>query len=171
MSIMWVQMVWEQGMKPPYRVPTMDEIRSIEPSGLTVASTFSGCGGSSLGYRMAGLTVVYANEFIEEARSTYTRNCDSRTIVDPRDIRDVSGADILSSTMIDIGDLDILDGSPPCSAFSMCGKREAGWGVEGKYSSTTQRVDDLFFEFARIVNEVKPEARRTCLGRPHKACV
>ena len=42
-------------MKPAYRVPSMREIAAIEPNGFTVASTFSGCGGSSLGYKMADI--------------------------------------------------------------------------------------------------------------------
>src|SRR5688500_2528948 len=52
------------GAKPPYRVPSMDEIRAVPWNGLTVVSTFSGCGGSCLGYRMAGYRVVWANEFV-----------------------------------------------------------------------------------------------------------
>ena len=48
----------------------MAEIREIPWNGLTVASTFSGAGGSSLGYRMAGYRVLYANEFVELARDT-----------------------------------------------------------------------------------------------------
>ena len=45
----------------------MAEIREIPWNGLTVASTFSGAGGSSLGYRMAGYRVLYANEFVKLA--------------------------------------------------------------------------------------------------------
>ncbi|MDO8632156.1 MAG: hypothetical protein Q7R41_16860, partial [Phycisphaerales bacterium] len=50
--------------KPPYRVPSMAEISAIKPNGLSVVSTFAGCGGSSLGYRMAGYKVLWANEFV-----------------------------------------------------------------------------------------------------------
>ena len=39
----------------------------------------------------------------------------------------------------------------------MAGIREEGWGVEKNYSDTTQRVDDLFFEYARIVKEIQPK--------------
>src|SRR5688572_2509413 len=49
--------------KPPYRVPSMSEVRAVPPNGFRVVSTFAGCGGSSLGYRMAGFRVVWANEF------------------------------------------------------------------------------------------------------------
>ncbi|MCZ7637642.1 MAG: hypothetical protein M5U12_17375 [Verrucomicrobia bacterium] len=40
--------------KPPYRVPSMAEIAAVPDNGLRVVSTFSGCGGSCLGYRTAG---------------------------------------------------------------------------------------------------------------------
>ena len=146
--------------KPPYRVPSMDEIRAIEPNGLRAASLFSGCGGSSLGYRMAGFTMVYANEFIEAARDTYKANASEGTYLDDRDIRSVSGRDILDL----VGEVDLLDGSPPCSSFSTAGKREKQWGKEKKYSATVkdgdvgsvQRTDDLFFEYARILRTVRP---------------
>lgn len=141
-------------MKPPYHVPTMAEIRAVDKPGLIAASTFSGCGGSSLGYRMAGFEVRYANEFIEAARDTYAANMEPYTYLDGRDIRDVKGAEILEHCG---GDVDLLDGSPPCSDFSTSGKREAGWGKVKEYSDGSQRVDDLFFEFARLVREVQPK--------------
>ena len=55
--------------KPPYRVLSLKEIKEIKKSH-KVISTFSGCGGSSLGYRMAGLKVIWANEFIRLIRGT-----------------------------------------------------------------------------------------------------
>ena len=57
--------------KPPYRVPSMLEIADSRLNGYTVASTFSGCGGSCLGYRMAGFRVAWANEFVKAACETY----------------------------------------------------------------------------------------------------
>src|SRR3990167_4036517 len=53
--------------KPPYRVPSMPEINALPWNGFKVASTFAGCGGSSLGYRMAGFRIVWANEFVPAA--------------------------------------------------------------------------------------------------------
>jgi hypothetical protein len=44
--------------KPPCRVPSMAEVAAVPWNGFTVASTFSGCGGSCLGYRMAGFRQV-----------------------------------------------------------------------------------------------------------------
>jgi DNA (cytosine-5)-methyltransferase 1 len=141
--------------KPPYVVPTMAEIAAVPKNGFRVASLFSGCGGSSLGYRMAGFDVVYANEFIPAAQDTYRANFPG-TWLDTRDIRSIQPAEILAAIGIAAGDLDVLDGSPPCASFSTAGKREEGWGRVKLYSDTHQRTDDLFFEYARILRGVQP---------------
>jgi len=140
-----------------YKIPTMRDIANIEWNGCNVASTFSGCGGSSTGYRMAGYRVLYANEFVPAAREAYEANKADYTYVDPRDIREVKGSDILEKIGLGVGELDLLDGSPPCASFSVCGNREKDWGKVKKYSDTKQRTDDLFFEFARILKEIQPK--------------
>lgn len=141
---------------PPYAVPAMAEIAAMPWNGLTVASTFSGCGGSSLGYRMAGYRVAWASEFVLAAREAYLANAAPHTIVDDRDIREVQPDDVLTAIGMAAGELDLLDGSPPCSSFSTAGRREAGWGRSKKYSDTEQRTDDLFHEFARILCGIQP---------------
>ena len=75
--------------KPLYRVPSMAEVAAIPWNGFKVASTFSGCGGSCLGYRMAGFKVVWANEFVPAAQESYRANMSSRC--DPRRPRHPSG--------------------------------------------------------------------------------
>jgi DNA (cytosine-5)-methyltransferase 1 len=133
----------------------MSEIApGIGSNGYKVASTFSGCGGSCLGFEMAGFEIVYANEFIAAAREVYTAN--HAATVDVRDIRDVTARDILAATGLGEGELDVLEGSPPCSAFSAVGKREKGWGTAKKYSDGEQRVDDLFFEYIRLIKGLRP---------------
>jgi DNA (cytosine-5)-methyltransferase 1 len=144
--------------KPPYRVPSMDEIRNVPWNGLKVASTFAGGGGSSTGYRMAGCKVVYANELTAEARDTYAANTAPGTILDGRDIRTVQAEDILKATDLAVGELDIFDGSPPCVSFSTAGKREKGWGRVTTSHDATQRQDDLFHEFARLLKGLQPRA-------------
>jgi len=145
--------------KQPYRVPLMSEIVALPWNGRKVVSLFAGCGGSSTGYRMAGFKVLWANEFIPAARACYLANCSPSTILDARDVREVTADDILNSTSLKVGELDVLDGSPPCSAFSSLSKiREDGWGKVKAYSGTEQRVDDLFFEFTRILEGLQPRA-------------
>lgn len=135
----------------------MEEISAIDWNGFNVASTFSGCGGSSLGYRMAGFRVLWANEFIDSARDSYEANKSKHTIVDGRDIREVSGRSILDAIGLKEGELDLLDGSPPCASFSTSGKRDKGWGKVKAYSDKAQRTDDLFLEFSRLLREIKPK--------------
>lgn len=55
--------------------------------------------------------------------------------------------------------LDILDGSPPCTTFSTAGKREATWGKKKKFreGQTAQTLDDLFFVFLDTVEKLKPK--------------
>ena len=139
----------------------MSEARAIAPNGLTLASLFSGCGGSCLGFRLAGYRVVYANEFVAAARDTYRANF-PETPIDPRDVREVNATSLRDRAETALGSIagsiDVLEGSPPCAAFSSAGRREHSWNKKRAYSDTAQRTDDLFFEFARILRELQPRA-------------
>lgn len=143
--------------KPKYMVPSMAEVEALPWNGRTVISTFSGGGGSTMGYKMAGYKVAIACEFMETARATYSANFPG-TPIEPRDIREVTGAGLLSMAGIAVGQLDIFDGSPPCSSFSMSGSRDKGWGSVKKYGEGAQRTDDLFFEYTRVLKEMQPKA-------------
>lgn len=144
-------------MKPEYRVPSMKEIQAVKgTNGYTAISTFSGCGGACLGYEMEGFDVKYASEFVPEARKVYELNHPG-VPVDSRDIRNVQAEDILEMTGLQPGELDVMEGSPPCASFTMSGKREKDWGKVKDYSERSQRTDDLFFEFARLVKGIQPK--------------
>jgi DNA (cytosine-5)-methyltransferase 1 len=142
--------------KPSCLVPSMAEIMAVPWNGLTVASTFSGCGGSSLGYRMAGFKVAWANEWTDVARRCYEANFPD-TVIDSRSIRQVTAKEVLDALGMERGQLDLLDGSPPCDSFSTSGKRSDGWGKERKFSEgKMQRTDDLFLEYLRLVDGIRP---------------
>lgn len=143
-------------MSGNYCIPSMKEIEEIKRNGFNVASTFSGCGGSCLGYKMAGYNVLYANEFIPEAQKTYLSNF-KNIYLDKRDIREIKAQEILKICNLKKYELDILDGSPPCASFSTAGKREKHWGEIKNYSDTKQRTDDLFFEYIRILRGIMPK--------------
>lgn len=137
-------------------VPSMAAINKKKKD-FTAVSTFSGCGGSSTGYKMAGFDMLYANEFIPAAQNTYKAN-HPKTILDGRDIRTVTAKDILQQIGLKKGELDLFDGSPPCSAFSTAGQRDAAWGQQKKYSDNAeQRIDDLFFEYVRLLKGLMPK--------------
>ena len=132
----------------------------------TVISTFAGGGGSSTGYRLAGGNILCVNEFVEEARNTYKENYPNTPILSD-DIIKLSGQEFLDVTGLGVGELDILDGSPPCSAFSMAGSVSHGKGNTHKdafgktkgYSDIKEvsNIEDLFFEFLRVADVIKPK--------------
>ena len=141
--------------RPPYVLPTLAEIAAAEPNGHVAASLFAGMGGSSTGYRMAGYRVGYACEFTTAAADTYAANMAAGTVLDRRDVREVTGADILAGC--GVTEVALLDGSPPCDPFSTSGKGDAAWGKTREYlGEHHQRTDDLYPEFARLVAEVRP---------------
>ena len=78
-----------------------------------VISTFSGCGGSSLGYEWAGGKVLLAVENDDNAVRTYRTNFPG-TPVYHGNIKDLGVADCCRLARVRPGELDILDGSPPC---------------------------------------------------------
>lgn len=144
--------------KPPYHVPPMPEINALPWNGYKVASTFSGCGGSCLGYRMAGFKVVWANEFVPAAQASYNANKADDCFLDCRDIKHVQPADIFAATGLQEGELDLFDGSPPCQAFSTAGKREKGWGKAKTYEHGAKQCNEtLFAEYIRLLRGLKPK--------------
>ena len=127
---------------------------------LTVISTFSGGGGSSEGYRMAGYQVLAAVEQVQTARDTYAANHPDTHLL-AADVRDLSAADLLDATGLERGELDLFDGSPPCQAFSTAGPGSKGWNTgkalhdDGSVRSGSQ---EMFLEFARLLDGLRPRA-------------
>lgn len=111
----------------------------------TVISTFSGCGGSSLGYKMAGGKMLLAVEWDDDAVATYRLNFPDTPIYHG-DIAKLSVEEALSRTGLKPGELDIFDGSPPCQGFSTAGKREFG-----------DDRNQLFREYVRLLRGLKPK--------------
>ena len=142
-----------------YQPYTVEDVKKSSARELfTVVSTFAGGGGSSTGYRLAGGKVIAMNEFVEEAVKTYSTNFPDTKII-PGDIKALKGVDFLSAANLQPGQLDIFDGSPPCSAFSVAGKREKGWDKTKTYSDgkIVANIEDLFLEFIRVASELKPK--------------
>ena len=110
-----------------------------------VISTFSGCGGSSMGYHLAGYDVLMAVEMDNHAAETYKLNFPD-TIVYHGDIHDLTIDEILEKTKLKPGELDLFDGSPPCQGFSMIGKREY-----------CDPKNQLYNEYIRLLRGLKPK--------------
>ena len=111
----------------------------------TVISTFAGCGGSSLGYKWAGFEELLAIEWDQNAVDTFEINFSSVPIW-KRDMREVTGKEILEHTGLKPGELDVLDGSPPCQGFSTNGNR-----------NMSDERNNLFYEYIRVINDLQPK--------------
>jgi DNA (cytosine-5)-methyltransferase 1 len=110
----------------------------------TVISTFAGCGGSSLGYSMAGFRELLAVEWDQNAVDTFRLNFPEVPVYHG-DIAKLSVEDVLVRTDLRPGELDVFDGSPPCQGFSTAGKRMM-------HDSRNQ----LFREYVRLLQGLQP---------------
>lgn len=116
-----------------------------EPDAPTVVSTFAGGGGSLTGYLMAGYCDLLAVEWDNNAVATLRANYPDLDIYHG-DIAKLTADEVLERTGLQPGQLDILDGSPPCQGFSTAGKR---------------LIDDprnqLFREYVRLLRGLRPK--------------
>ena len=110
-----------------------------------VISTFSGCGGSSCGYKKAGYEVLLAVEMDNHAVATYKANF-PKTKIFHGDIHNLTVENVLELTGLQVGELDLFDGSPPCQGFSMAGKREY-----------CDPKNQLYHEYIRLLKGLQPK--------------
>lgn len=110
-----------------------------------VISTFSGCGGSSTGYELAGYDVIMAVEMDNHAVETYKLN-HPNTKIFHGDIHNLSVEKVFEITGLKPGELDLFDGSPPCQGFSMAGAREY-----------CDPKNQLYNEYTRLLKGLQPK--------------
>lgn len=108
-----------------------------------------------MGYKLAGCDVIGDCELDKRMNDVYVKNHHPKYNY-LMDIRDFNNLDNLPEELYH---LDILDGSPPCSTFSMAGEREDAWGKEKKFreGQKVQTLDDLVFVFIETVAKLKPK--------------
>lgn len=139
--------------KFPYRWTLKDAIFTKDKG--KVFSCFSCGGGSTMGYKLSGYDVIGCNEIDHRMMYAYCQNHDPKfPFLEP--IQDFKLRNDLPEELFN---LDILDGSPPCSTFSMAGSREDAWGVEKKFreGQAKQVLDTLFFDFIDLANKLQPK--------------
>jgi DNA (cytosine-5)-methyltransferase 1 len=120
-----------------------------------VFSCFAGGGGSTMGYKLAGFDVIGFNEVDPKMAECYIKNNSPKyKFIEP--IQKFKNRNNLPSELFD---LDILDGSPPCTSFSFAGNREKDWGKEKKYGEGNykQVIDTLFFDFIDLAKKLRPK--------------
>lgn len=123
-----------------------------------VFSCFACGGGSTMGYKLASYDVIGCNEIDPRMNKVYVANHHPKHNF-LMDIKELVGLAKEHKVPEELYNLDILDGSPPCSSFSMAGSREDGWGKEKKFreGQTSQVLDTLFFDFIDLAKELQPK--------------
>lgn len=112
-------------------------------------------GGSSMGYKLAGFDVIGCNEIDHRMMDIYCKNHNPRfSFLEP--IQTFKDRTDLPPELFN---LDILDGSPPCSTFSVAGLREKAWGKMKKFKEgqAEQVLDTLFFDFIDLAKKLQPK--------------
>lgn len=120
-----------------------------------VFSCFACGGGSTMGYKLAGFDVLGCNEIDPKMIEVYKINHKPKyAYLEP--IQTFKNRNDLPKELYE---LDILDGSPPCSSFSMAGNREKDWGKEKKFKEgqSVQILDTLFFDFISLAKKLQPK--------------
>ncbi len=108
-----------------------------------------------MGYKLAGYDLLGKCEIDPQMMKIYRKN---HNPIYPflMDIRDFNKMENLPDELFD---LDIFDGSPPCSVFSIAGDREKAWGKEKAFreGQAKQSLDDLFFHYLDAVERLRPK--------------
>jgi DNA (cytosine-5)-methyltransferase 1 len=109
----------------------------------SVIELFAGAGGLAIGLEKAGLKCVALNEIDKWACNTLRRNRPNWNVLEG-DIKDFNFTEYKNK-------VNVVTGGFPCQAFSYAGKKLGLNDARGT----------LFYEFARVVQEVSPEI---CIG-------
>jgi DNA (cytosine-5-)-methyltransferase len=129
---------------------------------ITASSFFAGIGGTCLGFKQAGVNVIWANEYDKNACETYRNNIKSTKLIQ----EDIKNLDIDA-----IPKTDILIAGFPCQAFSIAGKKGGFNDERGKLFFTlldiikSKKNDVIFLENVKnLENHEKGKTLNTILN-------
>ena len=108
-----------------------------------------------MGYKLAGFDVIGCNEIDPKMMKAYVTNHNPKYSF----LEGIQTFKLREDLPEELFNLDILDGSPPCSSFSMSGNRESDWGKEKKFreGQAEQVLDTLFFDFIDLAERLQPK--------------
>jgi DNA (cytosine-5)-methyltransferase 1 len=113
----------------------------------TLIDLFAGCGGGSLGFRQAGFAPVAAVEIDRDASAAYEANLRVNPIA--KNIRLVSGSELLMMSGLQTGECTLLSGCPPCQSFTELRKGSSS-------TRRDRRRNRLYEDYIRLVSDVRP---------------
>ncbi len=120
-----------------------------------VFSCFACGGGSTMGYKLSGFDVIGCNEIDPKMIDAYITNHHPKySFLEP-----IQTFKLRNDLPQELYELDILDGSPLCSSFSLSGNREKDWGKEKVFreGQAKQVLDTLFFDFIDLAKKLQPK--------------
>ena len=137
----------------PYKWTLKDAVFTKDKG--KVFSCFACGGGSTMGYKLAGFDVLGCNEIDPKMIEAYKANHNPKYAY----LEPIQTFKLRTDLPDELYNLDILDGSPPCSSFSMAGNREKDWGKEKKFreGQAEQILDNLFFDFIDLAKKLQPK--------------
>ncbi len=140
---------------------TLEDLKNerigFKKNNLKVFSCFHCGGGSTMGYKLAGFDVIGGNEIDKDMMAIYRANHNPKHsyLMPIQEFKNIPNQDLPK----ELFELDVLDGSPPCSSFSMAGSREKKWGSAHAFreGQAVQHLDDLFFDYIDVAEKLKPK--------------
>ena len=137
----------------PYKWTLKDAVFTKDKG--KVFSCFACGGGSTMGYKLAGFDVLGCNEIDPKMIEAYKVNHNPKYAY----LEPIQTFKLRTDLPDELYNLDILDGSPPCSSFSMAGNREKDWGKDKVFreGQAMQVLDTLFFDFIDLAKELQPK--------------
>ena len=119
----------------------------VHPGNYTSIDLFSGCGGITKGFNLAGIKAIFASDIDENCEKTFTRNfpgtpflCKDITTITKEEVDALTGGEVP----------DIIIGGPPCQGFSLANKNR------NKVADDPR--NKLFYGFVKFINWYSPKA-------------
>ena len=112
----------EGSERNPEYLNVLRSLIACSDESFSAISLFSGCGGFSLGFASAGCKIKGFVEVDEGLSTIYSKNFPNTKKIGS-DITTIKSRDI-ASFRINVGDIDVVIGGPPCQGFSLSGKRD-----------------------------------------------
>jgi len=108
---------------------------------------------------LGGLGAEFRTEVCRAVLEACKEESESKLFIWGDDVRGLCPVALLDFLGMERGELDCLEGSPPCKTFSTSGLRERAWGQKLHYSGERSQVaDDLFLEYLRILTGLLPRS-------------
>jgi DNA (cytosine-5)-methyltransferase 1 len=143
--------------KFPYKWNLADgyPAKGIAKNECNVFGTFICGGGSTMGYKLAGFNHLGGVEIDVKVADVYKENHKPKYLF----VEDIRAFNKRTDLPTELYNLDILDGSPPCSTFSMAGSREKAWGKSKQFreGQAMQTLDDLVFVYCDTIIKLQPK--------------